>query len=301
MTGSLFPVALLRALALGLFVVVAGCATPRPPSPLDGGDPHYKVGSPYKVNGRWYYPKEEPHYEAVGTASWYGEEFHGRRTANGEVFDKERLSAAHTTMPLPSLAEVKNLENGRTVVVRVNDRGPFVGDRLIDLSRAAAEVLGFENKGLAKVRVRYLGRADVFAKAEPGRQYAARMRGPETASAATPKPQPRRARVAEAAPASSPPAGGDDAMAHLIETALAAPREEIWIAVGAFDDLNALESARVALPPSGETRIVSALGGDTIRYELQVGPEFDPETADARLAALREAGYLEARIVDETL
>jgi rare lipoprotein A len=282
MTGFLSPVAYFRALTLVLFVVLAGCATPRAPQPLGGGDPHYKVGAPYKVNGRWYHPKEESQYEAVGTASWYGEEFHGRRTANGEVFDKERLSAAHTTLPMPSLVEVKNLENGRTVVVRVNDRGPFVGDRLIDMSRAAAEVLDFREKGLAKVRVRYLGRADLYAKAEPGRQYSARMRRPEPEKRAAKRP-------------------AADKMASLIETALAAPREEFWIAVGAFDDLNALEAARIALPPSGETRIVSALGGETVRYELQIGPEFDAESADARLAALREAGYPEARIVNQAL
>lgn len=286
MTGFWSPVAYFRALALALIIALAGCATPRAPQPLGGGDPHYKVGAPYKVNGRWYHPKEEPQYEAVGTASWYGDEFHGRRTANGEVFDKERLSAAHTTLPMPSLVEVKNLENDRTVVVRVNDRGPFVNDRLIDLSRAAAEVLGFENKGLAKVRVRYLGRADLYAKAEPGRQYAARMRRPEPA------------RRGKSRPAAEPVA---DTMALLIETALAAPRDEFWIAIAAFDDLNALEAARIALPSFGETRIVSALGGEAVRYELQIGPEFDAESADARLAALREAGYPEARIVNQTL
>lgn len=292
MSGSLTPVALFRALALALFVVLAGCATPR--APAGGADPHYKVGSPYKVKGRWYHPKEQPHYEAVGTASWYGDEFHGRRTANGEVFDKNRLSAAHTTLPLPSLVEVKNLENGRSVVVRVNDRGPFVGDRLIDLSRAAADVLGFKDKGLARVKVRYLGRADVYAKAEPGRRYRARMRS-------APKPTPPRATTPTLAAAAAAERG-EDGMAGLIKGALAAPRQEIWIAVGAFDDLNALESARIALPADGESRIVSSAKiGEAVRYELQFGPEFDSESAGARLAALREAGYPEARIVEDAL
>lgn len=296
MNGSVSSVVLFRALALGVLVVLAGCATPRGPA---GGAPHYKVGEPYKVNGRWYKPKDEPGYEAVGIASWYGDEFDGRRTANGEIFDKNRLSAAHTTLPLPSLVEVRNLENGRSVVVRVNDRGPFVGDRLIDVSRAAAMALGFKDKGLARVRIRYLGRADVYARAESGGHYKARMRG---APPSPPVPKPVVASAAEPALAPTNASAGDP-MATLIGEALAAaPRQEFWIAVGAFDDLNQLEAARIALPPLGETRVVMAPHADrAIRYELQIGPEFDPKSADARLAALREAGYSEARIVEDTL
>jgi len=135
-------------LALALVVAAAGCSTPRKtvtPSP------HYKVGAPYKVAGRWYHPRVDEQYNRTGLASWYGAQFHGRKTANGEIFDMNRLSAAHTTLPLPSLVEIKNLENGRRIVVRVNDRGPFVDDRIIDVSRAVARRLGFEGKGLAQV------------------------------------------------------------------------------------------------------------------------------------------------------
>src|SRR5690606_6879039 len=98
-------------------------------------------------------------YQETGTASWYGPQFHGQRTASGEIFDESALTAAHPTLPIPSLVQVTNLENGREVIVRVNDRGPFVGERLIDLSRAAAQVLGFESAGHARVHVRYLGPA----------------------------------------------------------------------------------------------------------------------------------------------
>ena len=105
--------------------------------PKGGGG--YKLGSPYKVAGRWYVPREDPNYEAYGVASWYGADFHGRRTANGEVFDANALTAAHPTMPLPCYAYVTNLDNGRTVLVRVNDRGPYVNDRIIDMSYAAAK------------------------------------------------------------------------------------------------------------------------------------------------------------------
>ncbi|WP_051213769.1 septal ring lytic transglycosylase RlpA family protein [Maritalea myrionectae] len=123
------------------------------------GGGRYQVGKPYKVAGRWYRPQEDPNYDSVGRASWYGPNFHGRLTANGEIFDQNHLSAAHPTLPLPSYVRVTNLDNGRSVVVRVNDRGPFAHGREIDLSSRTADVLDFKNQGTAKVRVQYVGRA----------------------------------------------------------------------------------------------------------------------------------------------
>jgi rare lipoprotein A len=149
-----------RSLLVFCLTLLAACGTTRE-AHRGTADPHYKIGQPYKINGKTYYPTEQPENEAIGVASWYGDAFDGKRTANGEIFDKRRLSAAHTTMPLPSLVEVENLENGRRVVVRVNDRGPFVDNRLIDLSHAAARALDFDRAGLAQVRVRYLGRAQL--------------------------------------------------------------------------------------------------------------------------------------------
>ncbi|MEO1016767.1 MAG: septal ring lytic transglycosylase RlpA family protein, partial [Pseudomonadota bacterium] len=148
--------------SLSMLVLLAACAgTPQPnqqtaATPPKGGIGHYKLGSPYKVDGRWYTPRYERVYRQEGIASWYGEPFHGRLTANGEVFDRHSISAAHPTLPLPSVVKVTNLENGRWLELRVNDRGPFVGDRMIDLSQAAARELGFENAGLAKVRVEFI-------------------------------------------------------------------------------------------------------------------------------------------------
>ncbi|MCF6303255.1 MAG: septal ring lytic transglycosylase RlpA family protein [Devosiaceae bacterium] len=138
-------------------------ASPRVTSSLDvpKGGGRYMVGQPYKVAGRWYTPSENPSYDKTGTASWYGPNFHGRLTANGEVFDQFHLSGAHPTLPLPSYVRVKNISNGRSVVVRINDRGPFSNNRIIDLSRRTAEVLGFINAGTTQVRVTYLGRAPV--------------------------------------------------------------------------------------------------------------------------------------------
>ncbi|MDX2259246.1 MAG: septal ring lytic transglycosylase RlpA family protein [Hyphomicrobiaceae bacterium] len=171
--GRLLPVVA----ALGLAMAVGGCAdrggsaydpatgTSASPRVWDGtGSPpsirgRYKLGSPYVVSGRTYVPMHEPDYDRVGIASWYGDAFHGRLTANGEVFDMHAVTAAHPTLPLPSLVRVTSLDTGRSVVVRVNDRGPFVADRIIDLSRASATRLGLLQRGTGRVRVEYLGPA----------------------------------------------------------------------------------------------------------------------------------------------
>jgi len=129
------------------------------PVPKGGGV--YRVGNTYTVAGRTYTPEVDPDYRAEGIASWYGRDFHGRRTANGEIFDMESLTAAHPTLPIPSYVRVTNLSNRRSVIVRINDRGPFKDNRLIDLSQKSADVLGFRGNGLARVRVEYVGRASL--------------------------------------------------------------------------------------------------------------------------------------------
>src|SRR5689334_5858306 len=147
--------------------LLAGCVGRPPPRAVDntGAPPPasnvpgigtYKVGNPYQIAGVWYRPAEDYAYDETGIASWYGEDFHGKYTANGEVFDLNAMTAAHRTLPMPSIVQVTNLENGRTVELRVNDRGPFARGRIIDVSRRAAQLLGFEQTGTAKVRVRIL-------------------------------------------------------------------------------------------------------------------------------------------------
>lgn len=133
----------------------------------------YKVGSPYQVGGRWYNPREQHDYDRVGVASWYGSDFHGRKTANGEIFDMHALTAAHPTLPMPSYAYVSNPANGRTILVRINDRGPYVGERVIDLSKASADALGLRNSGTGRVRVRYAGPAPLDGDDSRERQYLA--------------------------------------------------------------------------------------------------------------------------------
>lgn len=130
------------------------------PVPTGGG--RYMTGKPYRIAGKWYKPMTDPgNFEAIGTASWYGPGFHGRRTANGEVFDQHSLSAAHPTLPLPSYVRVTNTANGKSVIVRVNDRGPYHGRRVIDVSRRAAEMLDFKRHGMGRVRVQYVGLAPI--------------------------------------------------------------------------------------------------------------------------------------------
>ena len=144
------------------------------PVPKGGGV--YRVGKPYMVAGREYVPQEDINYSAVGLASWYGDDFHGRYTANGEIFDMNSLSAAHPTLPLPSYVRVTNLNNHKSLVVRVNDRGPYVGNRLIDVSVRTAKLLGFYGNVLTKVKVEYVGRAPL--EGSDNRKLAATLREP---------------------------------------------------------------------------------------------------------------------------
>lgn len=160
--------ALVPALAIvaGAGGILAGCAyNTGDPMAMDG-KPYkpYIVGAPYQVNGKWYYPKENFSYDRVGVASWYGPGFDGRRTANGETYDMDLMTAAHPTLPMPTLVNVTNLANGRTVTVRINDRGPFHGNRIIDLSRRAAKELGLKRDGIGRVRVQVLRTASLRLK-----------------------------------------------------------------------------------------------------------------------------------------
>jgi rare lipoprotein A len=160
------------------------------PVPKGGGA--YRIGKPYVVAGVTYVPEENPHYRAEGLASYYGPDFHGRRTANGEVFDMESLSAAHPTLPIPCYVRVTNLANHKSVIVRVNDRGPYHDNRLIDVSMKTAHVLGFHQFGVARVRVEFVGRASLDGSDD--RMLMATYREGE------PAPAPSRVMLASARP-----------------------------------------------------------------------------------------------------
>lgn len=166
--------------------------------PIPKGGGRNMVGKPYTIAGKTYVPSETPR-PVEGLASWYGANFHGRMTANGEIFDRDSIAAAHTTMPLPSYARVTNLQNGHSMIVRVNDRGPFHGNRVIDVSERTASVLGFHRQGTAKVRVEYVGRASTNGSDDrillaslrtDGQPASLTNVGPTMVAQATPRPAP---------------------------------------------------------------------------------------------------------------
>jgi rare lipoprotein A len=229
---------------------------------------HQKVGAPYQVGGVWYLPAFEPDFDETGTASWYGSEFHGRPTSNGEVFDMNALTAAHPTLPLPSLLEVTNLANGKTITVRLNDRGPFVGGRMLDLSRRAAEELGFIPTGTAQVRVRYLGPAEPAAPAIPSVTLA---------SARTP---------AAVAAVSAP------LLASV--TPVAAGR---FVQAGAFADEANAERARERVAGLGPTRVAPATINGARMFRVLLGPWANEAEASAKADEVAARGLPGARVL----
>ena len=253
-----------------------------------------RVGPPYEANGRWYVPTPEPGYQQTGTASWYGQELQGRRTASGETFDAAALTAAHPTLPIPSLVQVTNLENGREVIVRVNDRGPFAGDRLIDLSRGAANVLGFEQQGHARVHVRYLGPA-------PRRVNADGTAAPESvhAPASAPAPQQTEEGPSSLLP-SQPVETADLAGGPSNERSVYAPQRSpvvggFFVQVGAYSDPTNAQRVRDVVSAAGpvvvDTR-TTASGAELFR--VRVGPWTSREEADAARHTLSTLGYGES-------
>jgi rare lipoprotein A (peptidoglycan hydrolase) len=209
--------------ATGAPVVRAAFPTGSPPS-ADAGV--YKVGAPYNIGGKWYVPKHEQNYNRVGLASWYGPDFQGHRTANGEIYDMNGLTAAHQTLPMPCYARVTNVRNGHSVVVRINDRGPFKPQRIIDLSGRAAELLGFRHSGVAPVRVEYVGLAPLTASVRSQPVTASIRSRPVTASVRS-RPvtanQPLLAQYPDAAKPPQPPKPSQPAVAATA-TAEAGPR-----------------------------------------------------------------------------
>lgn len=290
------------------------------PVPKGGG--RYLTGSAYQVDGVWYQPREDPAYDRVGTASWYGELFHGRRTANGEIYDMDRLSAASPTLPLPVYARVTNLENRRSIIVRVNDRGPYRSDRVIDLSQRSAEALGFRNKGTARVRVQYLARAPLNGDDSYERRYLASQGWAQFASHGRPRdpgpvgsivastrqpqgPLPVAGSVGTPVPQQAGP-GGVPQLRWQASTRVPAPpprREQLsgggrfLIQAGSFRSEDNAERARSLLGGVAPVEVAPVeVGGETL-FRVRVGPFADESAASAALARVTEAGYRGAKIV----
>ena len=308
--------ALVRVAALLLTAsIVAGCATSHGTATPPPGGGVYKVGSPYQVAGVWYYPREQPGYDETGIASWYGAQFHGRVTANGEVFDRNGVTAAHPTLPLPSNVRVTNLQNGKSVVVRVNDRGPYKNGRIIDLSEAAADLLGYRLAGTARVRVTYLGRADLNGPglAPPSEQTPAEVAtavpaAPTTEVAAAPlapvagvATAPPVATAELAAPITQPAAPIANVGAAVTGQVIAVPVPpipSIYVQVGAFTVAENAHRVEARLRSLGAKISSTVSGGKTI-YRVRIGPLQDVGVADATLARVPALGQNDGRIVIE--
>lgn len=277
-------------------------------APKGGG--HYKVGNPYQIKGRWYRPKEQPKYNEVGIASWYGDLFHGRYTSNGEVFDMESLTAAHPTLPMPTYAEVTNLKNGRTIVVRINDRGPYAHDRVIDLSKRSARELGVFRPGTARVRVRYLGKAplngdDTYERqvlaSQPWARYAAGKPSTKTASAAG------KSALLFAASTKKPLTKSDKLAIAATPTVrkVAAPgrsnanprRQLVFVQAAAFRSKASADSVRRKLSGLGQVHVFPAEVAGTIWYRVRLGPFREDLRARDTLKKVVAAGAPGAHIV----
>lgn len=263
--------------------------------PLPKGGGHYQVGEPYEVAGIWFYPQEDPAYDKMGVASWYGPQFHRRMTSNGEWFDMDYFSAAHPTLPLPSYAKVTSLETGKEIVVRVNDRGPFVADRIIDLSRKSAEALGFRRRGTAEVRVQYIGPAPLNDR---GAHLAAMNRQLQRG---TPLPQMIAAAgvPGEAGPQMASP-GGEPTASFEAYRSLQAPAPvvspEYFIQVGAFANLDNAERARFNLEGFGNVEVTPVNASMGTLYKVTLRPP-SPGVAGETLTLVRAAGHPDARLI----
>ncbi len=261
-----------------------------------------RVGPPYEANGRWYVPTPEPGYEQVGEASWYGPTFHGQAAANGETYDQDSMTAAHPTLPLNSLVQVTNLQNGREAMLRITDRGPFVNERLIDVSHAAAGLLGFEQNGRARVHVRYLGPAPRRVNADGESAPASAAVAPYSlAPSATPSTangveEGPLALTVAAAPASSAPASPTLQQISYTPQPVAAPAGAFVVQVGAFSDLENAQRVRALIEQAGPVSVDVRQTARGELFRVRVGPWETRAQAEAARQSLAGLGYPEAII-----
>jgi rare lipoprotein A len=281
---------------------------------------YYKVGNPYQINGVWYYPAEDWNYDETGIASWYGPGFHEKMTANGETFDQNDLTAAHRTLPMPSIVEVTNLDNGRSLQLRVNDRGPYAYGRILDVSRRGSQLLGFNQQGTAKVRVRLL--------VPETQQAIAAMRngtggGAQVARADTPirtdvdvsRPSvgsqtlaPPPGAKSESAPVTSQPAlpranapereaTKPVVLDGKVTQVAVKPTNNIYVQVGAFSQQQNAHQVQVKLNRVPNVTISPTRINGREFFRVRSGPLATTEQADTILAQIIKSGYPDARVV----
>ncbi|MDX8376837.1 MAG: septal ring lytic transglycosylase RlpA family protein [Mariprofundales bacterium] len=242
---------------------------------------HYKIGTPYTISGKKYYPLQTSDgYDATGVASWYGPNFHGGKTANGERFDMNAMTAAHLTLPLPTLARVTNLENGRSVIVRINDRGPFARDRILDLSRAAAEKLAVIAKGTAKIRIQALE-----ATAQPF-QAERRQQSANNINHANKNIYNSNANTQQ--------------VASLSTNKIMTMNNLMYVQLGAFglySTAKKLKSQLLIYYPN--VTIHPLFSGNNTLYRVRIGPIHEEQRLQSTLSSLQQQGYADARPVTE--
>jgi rare lipoprotein A len=297
-----------KGLLVCVFAALAAACSTAPETSINIPGGGYKVGQPYEEQGVWYYPHEQADYDETGIASWYGPNFHGKSTANGERFDADGLTAAHRTLPMPVNVRVTNLENGRSLVLRVNDRGPFARGRIIDVSARAAELLGFRDEGTARVRVTYLARADlpgtspspappalaastVAIAAAP--TAAVQVASLDPVASAAPPSETLPADAAPEEPSPSPAALDAPAVTQLAVPAAT----QIYVQAGAFSARENAERLKDRLAQAGNPVISPIDRNGQLLYRVRLGPFDDVESADAALARLTGLGSSDAKIV----
>ena len=269
--------------------------------------PRYKIGDPYKVAGVWYYPERDLSYDETGIGSWYGDEFAGRLTANGEIFDPEMVTAAHKTLPMPSVVRVTNLENGKSLVVRINDRGPFVAGRIIDLSREAARLIGYKDSGIARVRVQLLAEQSLRLE-----KQAKEGKFPEISGAVQePMPeinvveQPEVSLTAVSASGQEKYESGKEqsaldllARSRVGEVINVAPIDtNIWVQIGAFHAEGNASNVLSRVSNVGNGLVSSVDRDGQTLYRVRLGPIAQVQDADDMLSKVFEMGFSGARIV----
>jgi rare lipoprotein A len=320
MAGKAVVSNLVNGLLIAVAVLaLAGCAETRsgPKAAVQGqarSSGGYKIGESYQVKGVWYYPKEDFSYDETGIASWYGPGFHAETTANGESFDQNELTGAHKTLPMPSLVRVTNLDNGRSIIVRINDRGPFVPGRIIDLSRRSAQLLGFEGQGSAKVRVAILAE-ESRAVAAAARAGQAGVSVADISPDGAPKPiaAPRASVQVEGAPMArqvaeraafdpSQTVAGATVDGRFLPAAVVAntpvrSNGRLFVQAGAFTVYDNANRLRARLSNLGNARIDPTMVGDTQYFRVRVGPLSNVEAADSILNQVIEAGSNGARVI----
>ena len=283
--------------------------------------PRYKVGNPYQIDGLWYYPTVDYEYEETGIASWYGSKFHGKLTANGAIYDMNALTAAHRTLPMPSMVRVTNLVNGRSLILKINDRGPFARNRIIDVSRRGAQLLGFQKAGTARVRVQILAdKSRILSNRIQGRTQLAKVGTPITVDR-LPKPDVKveslslpqggeasngRSKLAVETLASRPSTNInikklDRANISTPEVVSIKPvlKTKLFIQAGAFSRFDNANKARALLLSTGPTQISSVLVKGRDLFRVRVGPFDKIGEADKILDLVITHGYSTARIIVE--